>query len=56
VSDYVPLIPDRVAVIVTGPPVATPVATPVLLTIVARVVLLDVQAACVVTFLVDPSE
>src|SRR5215831_14097068 len=52
VSDAVPLIPDEVAVIVTGPPPAIPVATPVLLTMVARVVLLEVQAACVVTFLV----
>ena len=56
VSDAVPLIPDEVAVIITGPPAAMPVARPVLLTMVARVVLLEVQAACVVTFLLEPSE
>src|SRR5215813_651985 len=56
VSDDVPLIADRVAVIVTGPPDATPVAMPVALTMVAKAVLLDVQTACVVTFLVEPSE
>ena len=56
VSDAVPLTPEREAVIVTGPPPAMPVATPVLLTMVARVVLLEVQAACVVTFLIEPSE
>ena len=56
VSDAAPLIPEREAVIVTGPPAVTPVATPVLLTTVAREELLELQAACVVTFLLEPSE
>jgi len=56
VSDAVPLTPDSIAVIVTGPPAPTAVATPLVLTMVATVVLLEVQVACVVTFWVDPSE
>jgi len=45
VSDAVPLIPDEDAVIVIGPPAATPVATPVLLTTVATEELLELQVA-----------
>ena len=56
VSDDVPLVPDNVAVMVTGPPAATPLAMPVLLTMVATEGVLELQAAAVVTFCVDPSE
>ena len=56
VRDAVPLMPDNVAVIVTGPPPATPVATPVVLTTVARVVLFELHPACVVRFWVELSE
>ena len=45
VSDAVPLTPDSAAVIVMGPPAATPVATPVLPTTVASAELLELHAA-----------
>jgi hypothetical protein len=53
VSEAEPLMPDDTAVIVIGPPAATPVATPVLLT-VAMEVLLELQAEVMV--LLEPSE
>src|SRR5215472_3807206 len=56
VSDAVPLTPENEAVIVSGPPAATPVATPVLLTMVASLGMAEVHAACVVRFCVEPSE
>jgi hypothetical protein len=52
----VPLIPESLAVMVIGPPAATPLATPVLLTIVAIDVFEDVQVEAVVRFCVEPSE
>src|ERR1700694_1203148 len=52
VSDAVPPIPENKAVIVTGPPAATPVATPLLL-MGANAVELELQAAWGVRFLVE---
>jgi hypothetical protein len=54
VSWAVALTPLRVAVRVTGPPIATPVARPELLT-VAMEVLLEVHVALLVTSRVEPS-
>jgi hypothetical protein len=52
----VPLTSESVAVMVIGPPGATPLATPVLLTIVAIDVFEDIQVEAVVRFCVEPSE
>jgi hypothetical protein len=52
----VPLIPESVAVMVIGPPAATPLATPVLLTIVAIAVFEEDHAEFAVTLCVEPSE
>jgi hypothetical protein len=55
VRDAVPLMPERVALIVTGPPLARPVATPVVLT-VANEGVLESQVTFELTLWAEPSE